>query len=252
MITQQDIINATAYVDGVNIYDVGALVESFKVSGTAISNTAYQGVNSTSFNVLQTTRGMRTISLSLAYKGQTRRDLAIKKARLDNLLGAGKIDLHLPDGFHYSAYMTGVGEEQTLGVEGNKLIAICSYSFNGIRHDDLETVAVDSGVLFQCKSLIPETDVKITITIPTAGASGNCVISDDAGIGSVTMTDVGANAVIVIDGINKRILKNGAPFTGTMSFVKFPKLVPGDNTIRAYYGGAYRTRALSVEYYPTY
>lgn len=257
MITALDILQATAYINDVDIYTVGALVESFKVSGTAISNTAYQGVNSTNFNVLQTTRGMRVITLNLFYKGATRRELALKKAKIDNMIGAGKIDLELPDGFHYSAYLTATGEEQTLGVEGNEIIALCTYTLQGIRHDGLETVSTYSSsygtpYTFQCKSLIPETDCRIAVTIPTAGASGDVVISDDASIGSVTLTNVGADASIVIDGIDKRILKNGAPFTGTMTFIRFPKLVPGDNRIKVYYGGADRVKDITVEYYPTY
>lgn len=257
MITDNDILQATAYINDVDIYTVGALVESFKVSGTAIENTAYQGVNSTNFNVLSTTRGMRVITLNLFYKGTTRRELALKKAKIDNLIGDGKIDLKLPDGFHYAAFLTGTGEEQTLGVEGNEIIALSTYTLQGIRHDDLEAVSTYSSqygapYTFQCKSLIPETDCRIQVTIPTAGASGDVVIKDDAGIGSVTMTNVGANAVLLIDGINKRILKNGAPFTGTMSFIKFPKLVPGDNRILLRYGGTDRTKDLMVYYYPTY
>ena len=250
MITDNDILQATAYINDVDIYTVGALVESFKVSGTAISNTAYQGVNSTNFNVLQTTRGMRVITLNLFYKGQTRRELALKKAKIDNMIGAGKIDLKLPDGFHYSAYLTATGEEKTLGVEGNEIIALSTYTLQGIRHDDLETISTRGGDNFLCKSLIPETDVKITV--PAAGATGTYTISDAAGIGSVTVTVSNPADVIVIDGINKRILKNGAPFTGTMSFIRFPKLVPGNNEIKVYYGGAYRTKNITVEYYPTY
>lgn len=237
MITQQDILNATAHVDGVNIYDVGALVQSFSVSGTAISNTAYQGVNSTDFNVLATTRGMRTISLTLGYKGRTRRDLALKKAKLDSLLGAGKIDLHLPDGFHYAAYMTGVGEEHTEGIEGDKLIALCTYAFSGIRHDDLTELTVLSGDTFLCESLIPTTDCRLTCTATQAYASLT--------IGSVTVTSVALGDVITVDGINKRILQNGAPCAGNMSFISFPQLVPGENTISC-------PETLTVEYYPTY
>lgn len=250
MITEHDIKQATAFINGVDIYDVGALVEGFSVSGTAIDNTAYQGVNSTGFNLLATTRGMRSITLSLFYKGQTRRDLALKKAKIDNAIGNGKIDLFLPDGFHYFAYLTAAGEEKTLGVEGQDIIAVCTYTLMGIRHDDLETISATSGTAFQCKSLIPETDVKIVV--PANGATGNYVISDAAGFGAVTVNNVGVNDTITIDGINKRILKNGAPFTGSMSFTHFPKLVPGENTIRVYYGGAYRTKAITVEYYPTY
>lgn len=237
MITQQDILNATAYVNGVNIFDVGALVQSFKVSGTAISNTAYQGVNSTGFNVLSTTRGMRTISLTLGYKGITKRDLALKKAKLDAMLGAGKIELYLPDGFFYTSYMTGVGEEAVQGVEGNKVIALCTYTLQGIRHDELEELTVNSGDTFLCASLIPTTDCRLTCTASQAYASLT--------IGSVTVTSVAQGDVITVDGINKRILQNGAPCAGNMSFINFPQLVPGENTITC-------PETLTVEYYPTY
>ena len=237
MITQQDILNATAYVDGVNIYDVGALVQSFSVSGTAINNAVYQGVNSTHFNVLSTTRGVRSISLSLAYKGRTRRELGLAKAKLDSLLGAGKIDLYLPDGFHYLAYLTSAGEEQTQGVEGDKQIAICTYTLQGIRHDDLEELTVASGGTFLCKSTIQLTDVRLSCKASQARASLQ--------IGSVTVTSVAKNDVITVDGINKRILQNGAPCAGNMSFIKFPQLVPGENTITC-------PETLTVEYYPTY
>ena len=244
MITDNDILQATAYINDVDIYTVGALVESFKVSGTAIENTAYQGVNSTNFNVLSTTRGMRVITLSLFYKGTTRRELALKKAKIDNLIGNGKIDLKLPDGFHYAAFLTGTGEEQTLGVEGNEIIALSTYTLQGIRHDDLETVSIQSGKGFLCKSLIPETDVRITYV----NTSGHASIV----IAGVSVSGLAANDTVVVDGIDKRILKNGAPFTGTMSFIKFPKLVPGPNTIQTKVGSYTVTVDLTVEYYPTY
>ena len=238
MITENDILQATAYINDVDIYTVGALVESFKVSGTAIDNTAYQGVNSTNFNVLSTTRGMRVITLNLFYKANNRRNLALKKAKIDNLIGNGKIDLKLPDGFHYFAFLTGCGDEQTLGVEGNEIIALCTYTLQGIRHDDLEKITgVTSGTSFLCKSLIPETDVRLTCTASQARASLT--------IGTVTITNVHANDILVVDGINKRILQNGAPCAGNMSFVNFPKLVPGNNTITC-------VETLTVEYYPTY
>ena len=237
MITQQDILNATAYVDGVNIYDVGALVQSFSVSGTAIDNQVYQGVNSTHFNVLSTTRGVRAISVTLGYKGRTRRELALAKSKLDSLLGAGKIDLYLPDGFHYLAYLTSAGDEQMQGVEGNKLIALCTYTLQGIRHDALEELTVASGETFLCKSTIPLTDVRLICTASQARASLT--------IGTVTVTSVAQNDVITIDGINKRILQNGAPCAGNMSFINFPQLVPGENTISC-------PETLTVEYYPTY
>lgn len=237
MITPKDIQQATAYINGVDIYNVGALVESFKVSGTAISNSAYQGVNSTGFNVLSTTRGMRVITLTLAYKGKTKRELALKKAKIDNALGDGKIELYLPDGFFYTSYLTAPGEEQVLGVEGNEIIALCTYTLQGIRHDELQELTVLSGATFLCESLIPTTDCRLTCKATQAYASLT--------IGTVTITGVALNDTIVIDGINKRILQNGAPCAGNMSFINFPQLVPGENTISC-------PETLTVEYYPTY
>jgi hypothetical protein len=250
MITEQDIQQATMYIDGVDIYDVGALVKDFKVSATAIANTAYQGMDSTNFNVLSTVRGMRVITVTLFYNGKTKRELALKKAKIDNALGAGKVELYLPDGFYYSAYLTSAGEESVLGVEGQDVIAVCTYTLEGIRHDALETLTITSGQHFECKSLTPLTDVRITV--PANGTAANYVISDAAGNGSVTIVVSSSGDVIVIDGIDKRILKNGAPFTGSMDFISFPKLIPGDNRIQVYYNGAYQSKSIIVEYYPTY
>lgn len=252
MITEQDIQQATMFIDGVDIYTVGALVKDFKIGATVVENTAYQGVNSTNFNVLSTVRGMRPITVTLFYKDTTKRGLALKKTKIDNALGNGKVELYMPDGFYYTSYLTGAGEESVMGVEGQDVIGLCTYTLEGIRHDALETLTVMSGQHFECKSMIPLTDVRITVTSTPAGASGDFVISDEAGIGSVTLTDVGASNTLVIDGINKRILKNGAPYTGAMSFIRFPKLVPGDNGILLYYGGFYQSRPITVEYYPTY
>lgn len=243
MITERDIQQATMYIDGVDIYNVGALVEGFKVSGTAIENTAYQGVDSTNFNVLSTVRGMRTITVTLFYKGKTKRELALKKTKIDNALGAGKIDLALPDGFKYFAFLTGVGEESVLGVEGQDVIALSTYTLKGIRHDDLETVVnLRPGATFQVKSLAPLTDCKISFT---AGSSVSNLT-----IGGVTFDSLAANDDVVIDGINKRLLKNGAPFTSGVSFIRFPKLVPGANIITT--NNPYYTVYLTVEYYPIY
>ena len=251
MITDQDIREATMYVNGVDIFQaVGALVDNYKVGATAITNEAYQGKDSTDFNVLSTIRGMRTITVTLFYKAKDQHGLALKKSEIDNLLGRGKLDLYLPDRFHYAAYLTAAGEEALLGVEGQEMIATSTYTFQGIRHGDLQTLSLTSGDTFLCESLIPLTDCKITV--PAAGATGNYVIASTNGGGSVTVNSVGVHDTIVIDGIQKRILQNGAPCSGNMSFISFPKLAPGENTITVYYGGTYRTKSITVEYYPTY
>jgi hypothetical protein len=236
MITKQDIDNASMYINDKNIADYGALVESFKVGAPDLKNTVYQGMNRTSFNVLSSQLGMRKISVQIFYKGRTRRELALIKSKIDNLL-IGKVELWLPDGFFYTASMTGAGEEQIIGVEYDEEIALCSYSFEGIRHDKLETVQLPQGGTLYCKSLVPQTDCRLI-----------CVASENYAsiqIGPVVITSVSEDDVLVVDGILGRITQNGALCAGNMSFLHFPSLVPGENLITC-------PEDLTVEYYPTY
>ena len=233
MITKQDIDNATMHINGVNIADYGVLVEQMKVGAIQTDNTAYQGVNRTNFNVLSTIQYMRPISINLFYSAPTRRELALIKSKLDNMLN-GKLELWLPDGFFYTSYLVSAGEENILGVERNEVIALCSYQFKGIRHDKLETVESNTVI---CKSTVPRTDCRLTCT-----ASQNY---EELQIDTVTIKDVTAGDVLVVDGINGRILQNGALCAGNMSFIHFPYLVPEQNILEC-------DEDLTVEYYPTY
>ena len=233
MITQQDIDNATMHINGVNIYDYGVLVEGLKVGAIETSSEVYQGVNRTNFNVLNTYQYMRPITVNLFYSAPTKRELALIKSKLDNMM-VGKLELWLPDGFFYSAYLLSAGEENVLGVENNKVIALCTYQFKGVRHDKLETV---NGNTVICKSTVPRTDCRLTCTASQNYASLQ--------IDTVTITNVTAGDVLVVDGITGRILQNGGLCAGNMSFVHFPSLVPDENTLTC-------DEDLTVEYYPTY
>ncbi len=238
MITQKDIDDATMHINGTNIADFGVLVESLKVGAIETTSDTYQGVNRTNFNVLDTIQYMRSININLFYAAPTRRELALIKSKIDNMM-IGKLDLWLPDGFRYFAYLESAGEESYLGVERNKVIALCAYQFKGIRHDPLETVqttAANSNRVF-CKSTVPHTDCKLTCTASQAYTSLQ--------IGPVTITGVNQNDVLVVDGITGRILQNGGLCAGNMSFIHFPSLTPEENTITC-------VEDLTVEYYPTY
>lgn len=238
MITRQDIDNATMHINGVNIADYGVLVEDLKVGAIESTVDVYQGVNRTNFNVLNTIQKTRAISVNLFYKAPTKRELALIKSKLDNMM-VGKLDLWLPDGFYYFAYLVNAGEENVLGVERNEVIAVCTYQFKGIRHDPLETVhttAASNNTVY-CKSTVPHTDCRLTCT---ASANRTSLV-----IGSVTITNVSKDDVLVVDGITGRILQNGGLCAGNMTFTKFPSLVPEENTITC-------VEDLTVEYYPTY
>lgn len=238
MITHQDIDNATMHINGTNIADFGVLVEKMNVGAIETQQQVYQGVNRTNFNVLDTIQYMRTINVSLFYAAPTRRELALIKSKIDNMLG-GKLELWLPDGFYYTSYLTSAGEENILGVENNKVIALCSYQFKGVRHDKLETIqtlAANDNTCY-CKSTVPHTDCRLTCTASQNYASLQ--------IDTVTITNVTAGDVLVVDGITGRILQNGGLCAGNMSFIHFPSLVPEENTLAC-------VEDLTVEYYPTY
>ena len=233
MITHKDIDNNTMHINGTNIADFGVLVESMKVGAIETQTDAYQGVNRSNFNVLNAIQYMRPITVNLFYSAPTRRELALIKSKLDNMM-LGKLELWLPDGFFYSAYLVSAGEENYLGVNNNKVIALCAYQFKGVRHDKLETVNSNTVI---CKSTVPRTDCRLTCTASQAYASLQ--------IDTVTITDVAQGDVLVVDGITGRILQNGALCAGNMSFIHFPYLTPEENTLTC-------PEDLTVEYYPTY
>ena len=238
MITQKDIDDATMHINGTNIADFGVLVESMKVGAIETQQETYQGVNRSNFNVLDTIQYMRSISVNLFYSAPTRRELALTKSKLDNMMN-GKLELWLPDGFYYTSYMVSAGEENILGVERNQVIALCAYQFKGIRHDKKETVntTASNDNKVYCKSTVPHTDCKLTCTASES--------YEELQIDTVTITDVTAGDILVGDGITGRILQNGALCAGNMSFIHFPSLTPEENTLEC-------VEDLTVEYYPTY
>lgn len=233
MITPADITATTIEVNGVKLSTKNVIVEDFKVGAIDVTSKIYQGRMRTNFNLLSCVQTMRPIEASLFFCETSKRNLALKKSEIDNMM-MGKLELKMPDGFYYSAYLESAGEEQILGVEGKEVIAIATYKFKGIRHDALETV---NGNTVNCKSKVPRTDCRITCTATANRAS---LLID-----TVTITGVHSGDVLVVDGITGRILQNGGLCAGNMSFIHFPYLVPGSNTIDC-------VETCTVEYYPTY
>lgn len=221
----------TAFINDIDIIDYGAVVESFKVSGSALVNNIYQGRNRTTFHELSYTVGMKTITLNLFFSAPTRRRLALNKSALDAFM-VGKIVLHMPDGFYYDAVLTGSAELQMLGVEQNQLIALCTYTFQGIQRDELRTV---TGNTILAEGTAPRMDCRLKCT-----ATAN---HPTLQVGTVTFSGVSAGDEIVADGIDGILTVNGVPVVA--SFTKLPYLVPGEQTFAC-------PETLTIEYYPTY
>ena len=69
--------------------------------------------------------------------------------------------------------------------------------------------------------------------------------SDEYTVGSGVFTGINAGDVIVFDGINKIITINGNHAAGQCTFLNFPQVVPGMNTIEC-------TDVPTVEYFPVW
>lgn len=229
-----DLQASTILINGVDIYAaVGALVESFSISGTPVTVDAYQGKNSTSFNLLSEAFGLRGITFRVFLEAPSRGALTLKKSQLDAMLW-GKLEVKMPDDYYYTAHLKTLGDMAILGQDGTQVIASVEYELEGLRHGPL---IQSTGNTVQCVSTMPYTNVRLICT-----ASQDY---DSITIGTVTITGVDAGDVLTVDGIDGRILQNGAPCAGNMSFLRFPQLVPGSNTISC-------PETLTVEYYPTY
>lgn len=225
--------DASMCVNNTDLAVLGVLVESYKVGPTEVTNDIFQGRNRTSFNVLSAVFGTREIAVNLFFSGKTRREITLLKSRVDGLM-FGELDLLLPDGLYYNAVLDKAGELQILGVQNTGVIALSSYTFRGICHDPLVTA---TGNTVYCTSTMPQTSCRLTCTASQNYASIT--------IDTVTITGVTAGDVLVVDGIEGRILQNGAPCAGNMNFQHLPALVPGKNVLTC-------PEVLTVEYYPTY
>lgn len=221
----------TAFINGKDIAEFGALIESYAVSGVPIANSIYQGRNRTSFSELTYQIGMRSLRLNLFFAAATQRDLAIQKSKVDALM-VGKFEIRLPDGFYYTSIVTTYGEAQMLGQEGNKMIALCEYELQGVRHDELQKV---NGNRMKAIGTMPRMDARFTCRTTAARATLQ--------MGPVTFKNVPSGATVVADGINGLMTVNGNAVIPT--FETLPHVVPGLQTITC-------PETLTIEYYPTW
>lgn len=210
----------TAFINGKNVMDFGALVQSYKVGGTPVTQDYYQARNRAGFASLSYTLGLKPITLVLFFAAPTQRELTMQKSAVDAALLADPLELHLPDGFYYKSVLQGAGELAMLGVEANKMIASCTYALAGIQHDAVRQVW---GSEVFAEGTFPEMPCRLACTASFDYSSIQ--------LGPVTFTDVTAGDELVADGIGGVLTINGEPAGTRASFVHLPRLTPGLQTI---------------------
>ena len=223
------------YINDRDILQWGAraLRDSIKVGGTKVENDYFQGRNRTHYTLMQTTFGLKPVEFTLVFSDQRLNNAMLKKSEFEAEIYGG-CEIHLPDGFYYRAMLTNIGSDKVVGVDGDLVLIEVPYTFSAIQHDELEIVP--DGTSFLVKGTMPKMDCRLQVTV---GAN-----ADSYTLGGAVFGSVQAGDVLVVDGINKRFLKNGA-WTTANSWVNFPSVTSGQNAITA-------LDTVQVEYYPCY
>lgn len=215
----------------------GASLLDYSIGETPVTPETFQGLNRTNWNLLKNKFTMREVSLTVVFDAPDLRTAKLNRSALNSAL-FDKADLFIPDdGFHYDIICTGTGAEELVGIGEKNAQVKSRYTFKGIRRDDLKRVTLQSGEPLYCLSTMPFTDCRITAT---AGAAGT-----NYQLGGAVFASVAAGDVLVFDGIDGKITKNGQNAAASVSWVTFPQLTPGTNLIEC-------ADAVTVEYFPTY
>lgn len=224
----------TIYINGTEISALGAeSMRSYGVGGTVLENDYFQGRNRTNFALLSAVFKLKPVWFQLVFKADTRHEAMQQKSSVDALL-YGTSEIHLPDGYYYRCMLESVGEIEWQGQDGAGILAIVKYSLSGMQHDPLVKVA---GGSFYAAGTMPQMDASLSVTVSTAAAAYN--------LGGAIFPNVSKGETLTFDGINKRILRGGAPGAAGVQWVNFPVVKPGLNTFSA-------PDPVTVEYYPCY
>lgn len=222
------------YVGSVGSGAFGArLLADYTVGGTPLTRSRQKLPGVQGWLPLATEYGLRSIKLPVHICGPTPRAAAEQKSRLDAALSAEPTELWLPNGFWYTVSLESTGEAQELSDDGCRLS--CTYTLLGYAHDPLQTVTLTTDGTLYARGTAPEMACRLTCTAGASAASYT--------MAGVTWSNVAAGDLLVLDGLERRVLRNGAPDLDSTDLICWPKLTPGQNVLTA-------PDALTVEYYP--
>lgn len=239
-------------IDNRDIEWYGARLLTYTVGGTELTRVTSTSYNAAFPKMFHSDYGQRKINITLVFKPKyydfggvvaKLHSLAMQKSAFDAVMCKGNIDIWLPDNYYYNCVLESIGDEAT---DGESLEV--TYTLSGIRHLQLAKMKGDS---FYCSSTV-NTDCRLTLTTSEDYPDGSgCFIlmSDDKQQNqrSIHIDDLKPNDVVVIDGINKTVTKNGNNYFKKTNIVTFPYLLPGKNE---YYITSDKI-SIMTEYYPT-
>ena len=207
----------------------GKLRMDYSYTSPELENEYFQGRNRSGFTLLANNYNLGTLTLPIVFEGKDSHDAALKKSKFESE-AFGRSDIILGDEFMSFAFLESIGESS---FPSDQLIEV-TYEFKCIRHGKYREVKKNT---VYCESTLPNTDCILAVTVGQNGTNYK--------VGTVTFPSVTRGEKLTVDGINKRILVNGAPAATRAVWINFPTLVPGTNNISC-------KDTLTVSYYPVY
>lgn len=215
----------------------GCTLLDYNVGETSLVNDTFQGINRTTWRMLKAVFGLRPITITIVFTGRDLHQAKLQRSKLNGIL-FGRSELFIPDdGFYYDVSCESLGSEVLVGTGDREAKIKAEYSFKGVRRDALVSETVPAGGSLFCRSTMPFTDCRLTATVGASAASYT--------LGGATFQNVSTGDVLVFDGIDGAITRNGQPDAANVSWVHFPSLAPGMNENDA-------PDAVQVEYFPAY
>lgn len=237
-------------VNGRDIAEYNARLLGYSVGNTVITQTTGISYNANFPKLFHRDYGLRTINVTIVFRPQYLENNSIvaklhavtmQKALFDAIISCGVVEIELPDGFYYRCLISGVSNEI---IDGESLEV--TYTLNGIRHLSLATI---KDTTFRCSSTV-QTDCRLTITAESCSENSTLQISINSIQGfenSISVKNINVGDVVIIDGINCTVTKNGQNIFTDTDIITFPYLVQGENFISISEGFSVIT-----EYYPTF
>jgi phage-related protein len=221
---------ADFYINGKSNEDFDCrLLSSWKVGGTGIERKRLKKAGmAQGFLTMSTEYGLRKIELPLHFRGKTPEE-AHKHLSEFTAEALADGDLLMPDGFWYFYSLDEISEKEEISLEGR--IVECTFTFLGVAHDPL----VRAEGNFHALGTAPKMAAKFSCTVAETGTNYD--------LAGVTFSTVTAGDVLVVDGINTKVTRNGMNAFANTDLIEFPTITPGYNTISC-------TDTATMEYYP--
>lgn len=237
-------------IDNQDIKAFGARLLSFSVGGSTVTQNMSADNICNVPAVFSTSVGTRTLTVTLVFQpsraGDNSKNVPLLQRyanSTDNvtrfeayLMFHGTVEILLPDGYLYSSVCTSLGAGALDGT-GEQEVA---YNFTAVRHKPLQIISLTGlSTTVLCEAT---TAVYCRVSL-TADKDYNSIT-----IFGITVNNISANDVIVIDGIDKSVTKNGVNIFNDTDLIEFPTLKQGKNTITV----SSDTVKGYIEYYPIY